>query len=103
MVGPAATFHAAANVVVGTLDYMSPEQRRGGTAAPSWDAWALAVIAYEMLNGETLSSDGLRLTRRPSGLSGSRHATFARAFAVESTQRPSGALALLDDLHGLDA
>jgi hypothetical protein len=75
-----------------------------GITAPSWDVRALAVIAYEMLNGETPSSDGLRLARRPFALSGSMHATFARAFAVESTERAAGALALLDDLqHGLDA
>jgi serine/threonine-protein kinase len=103
VVGSSATFDTATNVVVGTLDYMSPEQRRGGIAAPSWDVWALAVIAYEMLNGQTPSADELRLTR-PSGLSQSMHAAFARAFAVDPSQRPSGALALFDDLqHALDA
>ena len=96
---PGATSLTATNNVIGTLDYMSPEQRRGGVAAPPWDVWALAVIAYEMINGGIPSLEGLPPAIRLSGLSGPRHAVFARAFAVDATERPSGALALLDDLH----
>jgi serine/threonine-protein kinase len=100
VVGGAASFDTATNVVIGTLDYMSPEQRCSGIASPSWDVWAIAVIAYEMLNGEAPSSDRLPLATR---LSGPMHAVFARAFAVEPAERPPSALALLDDLqHALD-
>jgi hypothetical protein len=38
-------------MLVGTLKYMSPEELRGGKPAASWDVWALAVVAYEMLTG----------------------------------------------------
>jgi hypothetical protein len=38
-------------VIVGTRRYMSPEQIEGRSAAPSWDLWALAVIAFEMTVG----------------------------------------------------
>jgi eukaryotic-like serine/threonine-protein kinase len=38
-------------VLVGTLRYMSPEQLRGEVPSGSWDLWALAVVAYEMLTG----------------------------------------------------
>jgi hypothetical protein len=38
-------------VLVGTVRYMSPEQLRGEKPAESWDLWALAVIAYEMMTG----------------------------------------------------
>lgn len=36
---------------VGTPRYMSPEQMRGEPPTPSWDVWALAIVAYEMLTG----------------------------------------------------
>jgi serine/threonine-protein kinase len=40
-----------AGMLVGTFDYMSPEQMRGEHPAVSWDLWAIAVVAYEALTG----------------------------------------------------
>jgi serine/threonine-protein kinase len=40
-----------AGMLVGTLEYMAPEQVAGGEVGPGWDVWALTVIAYEMLAG----------------------------------------------------
>ncbi len=45
------TADTAPGVLLGTPLYMSPEQRQGGAADPTWDLWALSVIAYEMLAG----------------------------------------------------
>lgn len=37
--------------LVGTLKYLSPEELHGEKPEISWDLWALAVVAYEMLTG----------------------------------------------------
>jgi len=46
-----ATVDTGAGVLLGTPQYMSPEQLKGQPAAAHWDLWALAVISYEMLAG----------------------------------------------------
>ncbi len=45
------TLDTGTGLLVGTLHYMAPEQVRGAPVDPSWDLWALAVMAYEMLTG----------------------------------------------------
>nr|MBA2604301.1 serine/threonine protein kinase [Acidobacteriota bacterium] len=41
----------SAGLLVGTLEYMAPEQVAGDDVDPGWDIWALGVITYEMLAG----------------------------------------------------
>lgn len=41
-----------ATAIVGTPYYMAPEQLMGESPNVSWDLWALAVIAHEMLTGQ---------------------------------------------------
>ena len=38
-------------LLVGTLEYMAPEQAAGDVVSPAWDIWALGVITHEMLTG----------------------------------------------------
>jgi serine/threonine protein kinase/tetratricopeptide (TPR) repeat protein len=38
--------------VIGTLDYISPEQLNGESVAPSCDIWAFGVMLFEMLAGK---------------------------------------------------
>lgn len=47
----AATVDTVPGAMVGTPQYMSPDQLNGEVASPAWDIWALAVITYEMLTG----------------------------------------------------
>jgi len=47
----ATTANTSDGVLVGTPQYMSPQQLEGAPVSPQWDLWALTVITYEMLTG----------------------------------------------------
>ena len=103
----------ATGAVVGPHGYMAPEQLRGGAAHASWDLWALAVVAYEMLAGgrpfaETSSVDWfaavangtwIRLTGGQPEFPSSLDSVFARAFSLDPAERPSGALVFMHNLE----
>jgi serine/threonine protein kinase len=92
-------------VLLGTPLYMSPEQRQGGPADPTWDLWALSVIAYEMLAGahpfkELSPSHGLAglLPGPPSGIAlltpeaaVAWRSFFEKTFAADPHSRPRSA------------
>ena len=102
----------ATGAVIGTLGYMSPEQVRGGAPDPSWDLWALAVVAYEMLAGRRPFADAsslelfpsrfplapTRLTDRHPELPSALDSVFARAFSLDPAERPTGALVFMGSL-----
>jgi len=96
---------SGAGVLLGTLQYMAPEQLAGGTPQPAWDLWALAVLAYEMLTG-THPFDSARPDWHRALLAGSFTPMtvflpdslptwtelFAKALALDPKHRPDSAL-----------
>jgi eukaryotic-like serine/threonine-protein kinase len=99
-------------VVLGTMQYMAPEQLRGGTPDPSWDLWALGLVAYEALTGchpfATLAlglpGDGAPTSHPVVGGHSDRvrpewRPYFARWLAFDPTSRPGNAGALCRELE----
>lgn len=43
----------SASVILGTAAYLSPEQVRDGKATPRSDVYALGIVTYELLTGQT--------------------------------------------------
>jgi serine/threonine-protein kinase len=46
------TGFTAAGQMLGTIDYVAPEQIEGGEASPRGDVYGLACVLYEMLAGQ---------------------------------------------------
>jgi tRNA A-37 threonylcarbamoyl transferase component Bud32 len=84
-------------VVIGTPRYMAPEQLRGEPPRPSWDLWALAVIAYEMLTGfSPLNGIGFDAGSMPvleylRSAPSEWQSFFERALAPDVEKRPASA------------
>ena len=99
-------------VLVGTLEYMAPEQVAGDEVSPSWDVWALSVVAYEMLAGRHPFRRGVMvgMTDSPTHIaagSGAEHpplprrveAFFQRALSPDRVQRPPDADTFLREIE----
>jgi serine/threonine-protein kinase len=101
--------HASGGAVLGTPLYMAPEQLRGGDPDPSWDVWALAVIAFEMVCGShpfasPAFGHDVRLRESPAdprllNLSNGLQPFFARALALNQGARPASAAVLLAEFE----
>jgi hypothetical protein len=107
--GDASSRETATRGLLGTLHYMSPEQLRAEPAQPSWDLWALAVIAYEMLTGALpFTAPSAAGWHGPVVTPISKHVPdappiwqrfFDRALAPEPERRPASLLAFFKELE----
>jgi serine/threonine protein kinase len=60
--GPEHTELTQAGQMIGTVDYMSPEQMVGGELTPASDIYTLGVVMYEMIAGRTPFADAQSAT-----------------------------------------
>lgn len=99
--------HSSHGLLIGTVEYMAPEQVAGDRVDPSWDVWAMSIIAYEMITGrprfrrEAFDTDDVETgSGEPFGpttgeLSEALSTLFRMALSTDRALRPRGALDLL--------
>jgi len=101
--------NSSAGLLIGTLDYMAPEQVAGDEVSPDWDVWAIGVIAYEMLTahhpfrrtvafagGQTVTDVAVDDRPDTPHLSDAAAAFFQTALSTERALRPKEVMGFLE-------
>ena len=101
------------DAMIGSPQYMSPEQIRSLTVGPQTDIYCLGVMTYEMLTGtlpfpgptpfdliqQHINTPMPPLSARQAGLPAALDAVIGRATAKDPVERYTDALALLNDFR----
>ena len=86
------------NVRIGTEPYMSPEQKRGEEITAASDIYAMAIVAYEMVNGKRPNNQpGTSL--QPGRLSRKANKLILLGLAEDPAARPQSAKQYGEDLN----
>lgn len=85
------------HVRIGTEAYMSPEQKHGDQITAASDIYAMAVIAYEMVNGKR-PPDPASTPLRRGRLLRKAHKLILRGLSLEPADRPQSAKQFGEDL-----
>ena len=108
-------FETQAGMVLGTVNYMSPEQARGQTVDGRSDLFSLGVVLYELIAGRRpfvgktwnhtmlaiMDSEPAPIQRLAKGTPASLQQVLSRALANNRERRYQTARELLDDLEAL--
>ncbi len=101
--------------VLGTPEYLAPEQARGQSVGPRTDLYALGVMAFQMLTGELpfqadnpyelvnqhLNRPAPRLSSKKSGLPAGLEPLVAQLMEKRPEDRPSSATAVRERLRAI--
>ncbi len=88
-------------MVMGTPDYMAPEQLSRGKVGPPADIYALGVVIHEMLTGERPRQGVTSLRTHVPDLDERWERTIRRCLAEDPQSRPARAPEVLDALTGV--
>ncbi|RKG84183.1 serine/threonine-protein kinase, partial [Corallococcus terminator] len=104
----------ADGAVLGTPDFMAPEQIRGGVIGPATDLYALGVLAFQMLTGEKpfqgenvqvmfahVEQPAPRPSSKVKGLPPQLDALVLQLMEKDPARRPASAEAVREQLRGL--
>ncbi|HWO02728.1 MAG TPA: protein kinase [Blastocatellia bacterium] len=108
-------FETQAGIVLGTVNYMSPEQARGQTVDGRSDLFSLGVVLYELIAGRRpfigktwnhtllaiMDTEPAPIQRFAKGAPASLQQVLSRALANDRERRYQTARELLDDLETL--
>ncbi len=104
-----------ASMLIGTPDYMSPEQARGKPIGPATDLYALGCVMFELLTGERLfkgenpmqtmfmhvENEPRRVSELLLGAMPELDALVARTLEKDPAKRPTSATELRDEVERL--